>query len=391
LQGKGKKAQRLRNLKTSGIRRLFALTRHMPDVINLGIGEPDFSPPRHVLEAAIVAIRGGETHYTPSNGIESLRMAIVEKYSKKYGLTYDPADEVLVTVGATEAVSLGLLSLVNPGDEVLIPDPGFVCYRPAITIAGGSPISMPLREEDGFGVDINEAVTSLLTNKSRVMIVNSPSNPTGAVLGDSELSKIAKFAVENDLIVISDEVYEEILYDGASHNSLATFPGMRERTIVVNSFSKTYAMTGFRVGYAVGPRELISSMLLVHQFTLACVDGPAQYAATAALNGPQACVSQMVSEFDRRRKLMWKRLCEIDGFNCSLPRGAFYVFPDIRPFGKSSEAFTELLLEKARVVATPGEAFGQHGEGFIRFSYATSYEKIIEALDRIETCIKKLT
>jgi aminotransferase len=391
LQGKGKKAQRLRNLKTSGIRRLFALTRHMPDVINLGIGEPDFSPPRHVLEAAIVAIRGGETHYTPSNGIESLRMAIVEKYRKKYGLTYDPADEVLVTVGATEAVSLGLLSLVNPGDEVLIPDPGFVCYRPAITIAGGSPISMPLREEDGFGVDINEAVTSLLTNKSRVMIVNSPSNPTGAVLGDSELSKIAKFAVENDLIVISDEVYEEILYDGASHNSLATFPGMRERTIVVNSFSKTYAMTGFRVGYAVGPRELISSMLLVHQFTLACVDGPAQYAATAALNGPQACVSQMVSEFDRRRKLMWKRLCEIDGFNCSLPRGAFYVFPDIRPFGKSSEAFTELLLEKARVVATPGEAFGQHGEGFIRFSYATSYEKIIEALDRIETCIKKLT
>ncbi len=363
----------------------------MPDVINLGIGEPDFSPPRHVLDAAIVAIRGGKTHYAPSNGIEPLRIAIAEKYKKKYGLAYDPTDEVLVTVGATEAVSLGLMSLLNPGDEVLIPDPGFVCYRPAITIAGGSPVSIPLREEDGFGVDIDKAVTSLLTKKSRAMIVNSPSNPTGAVLGNSDLSKIAKFVVENDLIVISDEVYEEILYDDASHNCLATFPGMRERTIVVSSFSKTYAMTGFRVGYAVGPRELISNMLLVHQFTLACVDGPAQYAATAALNGPQACVSQMVSEFNRRRKLIWKRLCEFDGFNCSLPRGAFYVFPDIRPFGKTSAAFTELLLEKARVVATPGEAFGQHGQGFIRFSYATSYEKIIEALDRIETCIKKLT
>ncbi|MEE8631964.1 MAG: aminotransferase class I/II-fold pyridoxal phosphate-dependent enzyme, partial [Candidatus Bathyarchaeia archaeon] len=218
----------------------------------------------------------------------------------------------------------------------------------------------------------------------------SPRNPTGAVLGRSDLSKIAQFAVENDLVVISDEVYEEILYDNTSHNCLATFPGMRERTIVVNSFSKTYAMTGFRVGYAMGPKALISSMLLVHQFTVACVDGPAQFAATAALNGPQTCVTEMVSEFDRRRTLIWKRLNEIEGFNCSLPRGAFYVFPDIQSFGQTSTDFSELLLNKAKVVSTPGVAFGRHGQGFIRFSYAASYEKIAEALTRIESCITKL-
>lgn len=385
-----RRAQRLRNLKISGIRRLFALTREMPDVINLGIGEPDFSPPQHVLEAACAAIRGGETHYTPSIGIEPLRMALAEKFKQKYGLVYNPDNEILVTVGATEAVSLALLALVDPGDEVLIPDPGFVCYQPAVSLAGGVPVSVPLLKDDDFGINLEETVTSLLTKRSRVMIVNSPSNPTGAVLGRSDLSKIAQFAVENDLVVISDEVYEEILYDNTSHNCLATFPGMRERTIVVNSFSKAYAMTGFRVGYAMGPKALISSMLLVHQFTVACVDGPAQFAATAALNGPQTCVTEMVSEFDRRRTLIWKRLNEIEGFNCSLPRGAFYVFPDIQSFGQTSTDFSELLLNKAKVVSTPGVAFGRHGQGFIRFSYAASYEKIAEALNRIESCITKL-
>lgn len=385
---RNKKAERLKNIKSSGIRRLFALTQHTPGLINLGIGEPDFTPSEHVLEAAKQAMKEGKTHYTPSNGIPELLEALSKKFMREYGLLYNPEDEILVTVGATEAVSLALLALINPGDEVLIPDPGFVCYGPAVFIAGGTPVSMPMLENDGFKPDM-ETVTSLITKKSRVIILNSPNNPTGSVLTFDELAELAKLAAENDLIVLSDEVYEKILYDNAKHYSLATFPGMRERTVIVNSFSKTYAMTGFRVGYALGPRDLISAMLLVQQFIVACVDGPAQYAAAAALEGPQEFVSEMVAEFDKRRRLVHRRLSEIEGFSCSLPKGTFYAFPNVKAFKALSAEFSEFLLKEAKVIVTPGSSFGKHGEGFLRLSFATSYEKIDEALSRIEEAAKK--
>ncbi len=375
LQSHSKKAKRLKNIKPSGIRRLFALTQETPNLISLGIGEPDFAPPRHVLEAAKQAISEGKTHYTPSSGIPELRTALAKKYNHEYNLSYNPETEILVTVGATEAVSLALLALVNPGDEVLLPDPGFVCYKPAVLIAGGTPVSIPLIENKGFKPDI-ETVTSLITKKSRVIIINSPNNPTGSVLSYDELTELAKLAVENNLIVISDEVYEKIIYDDAKHFCLAKLPGMQGRTIVVNSSSKTYAMTGFRVGYALGPEDLISAMLLVLQFTVACVDGPAQYAATAALEGSQEFVAEMVSELDKRRKLVNRRLSEIEGFNCSLPKGAFYMFPNIRAFKTLSADYSEFLLKEAKVFATPGSSFGNYGEGFLRLSYAIDYETL---------------
>jgi len=388
LQTRNKRAGRLSDIKPSGIRRLFMLTQHMPDVISLGLGEPDFTPPEHALEAAKKAMAEGKTHYTPSNGISELREALAKKFSRRYGLFYNPENEILVTAGATEAVSLALLSFVNPGDEVLVPDPGFVCYMPSVLIAGGTPVSMPMLENDGFKPDA-DTVMSLITKKSRVIIVNSPHNPTGSVLTYDELAELAKLAIENDLIVVSDEVYEKIIYDNTKHYCLATFPDMRERTIVVNSFSKTYAMTGFRIGYALGPEDLISSMLLTHQFTVACVGGPAQYAAAAALEGPQEFVSKMVSEFDKRRRLIYKRLREIEWFSCSLPKGAFYAFPNIKTFKAASADFSEFLLKEAKVAVTPGSSFGGYGEGFLRLSYATSYEKINEALDRVEKAVKK--
>ncbi|MEM2522907.1 MAG: pyridoxal phosphate-dependent aminotransferase [Candidatus Bathyarchaeia archaeon] len=384
-----KTAERLKNVKRSGIRRFFAAAQEMPDVINLSVGEPDFSPPRQVLEEGWKALLEGKTHYAPTNGISELREALVEKAYKEYGLRYDPDSEVLVTVGGTEAIFLALLALVNPGDEVLIPNPGFVCYEQSISLAGGIAVHVPLLEDKGFKPSI-ESVTSLVTDKSRVMIFNSPNNPTGMVLSYDEAAALAKIAVERDLIVISDEVYEKILYDDAKHYCMATFPGMRERTLVVGSFSKTYAMTGLRIGYIYGPKELISPIWLVHQYLVACVDNFAQYAALAALRSSQTFVREMVREFDKRRRFVFKRLNEIEGFSCMLPKGAFYVFPNIKRFQRSSEDFAYLLLKEARVATVPGSTFGSYGEGHIRISYAASYEQLKEAMDRIEKTVKKL-
>jgi len=382
-------AERLKKIRPSDIRRFFSVTQSVPNVISMGIGEPDFAPPSHVLEAAKQALNEGKTHYTPSMGIHELREALVKKAKNDYGLSYNPENEVLVTNGGIEAIFLALLATVNPLDEVLIPDPGFVCYEPDVLMADGIPASMPLFEKDGFKYNA-DVVMSHITDKSRVIIVNSPSNPVGHVLSYEEAASIAKIAVERDLIVICDDVYEKIVYDGVKHYSLAAFPGMRERTVVVNSFSKTYAMTGFRVGFALGPKEIITQMLLALQYTVACVNGPAQYAALAALEGPQDSIREMVQEFDRRRRLIYSGLMGIKGFRCILPRGAFYIFPNIQDFGKSSVVFVEYLLSEGRVVTVPGSAFGQHGEGYVRFSYATSYSRIEEALNRIERAVKKI-
>ena len=291
-----KPAERLKRIKPSGIRRYFSLAQGIPDVVNLSVGEPDLTPPKHALDAGWRAAKEGKTHYAPTNGIPELRESLVQKAYRNYGLHYDPNSEILVTVGGTEAIFLALIGLLNPGDEVLIPNPGFVVYEPGVLLAGGVPVHVPLFEKNDFKPSVDD-VTSLITDKSRVMILNFPNNPTGAVLSYDEVAALAKIAVERDLIVISDEVYEKIIYDNAKHYCLATFPGMRERTLVVNSFSKTYAMTGLRVGYVYGPKELISYVWLVHQYVVACVNSLAQYVALAALRGPQDFVKDMVKEF----------------------------------------------------------------------------------------------
>ena len=356
-------------------------------MISLGVGEPDFTPPRNVLEAAKRALDSGFTHYTPRAGIPELREALAEKAERDYGLSYDPENEILVTIGGTHAIYMTLQALINPKDEVIIPDPGFLSYEPAVLMTGGTPIFVPMSEKNGFALN-PEDVTSHITEKSRMLIINSPNNPTGAVLSHDNLTKLAKVAVERDLLVISDEVYEKITYGDARHHCLASFPGMRERTLVVGSFSKTYAMTGFRVGYVYGPKELIAPIMLVLQYCVACVDGPAQYAAAEALKGPQGVVKKMIAEFDRRRRFMHKRLNEIDGFRCSLPQGAFYIFANIEGFHLPSENFAELLVHQAHVITVHGSAFGKHGEGYLRFSYATAYDRIDEALNRIEKAAK---
>jgi aminotransferase len=384
-----KAAERLKSIRPSGIRRFFALAQEMPDAINLSVGEPDFSPPRHALDAGWQAAMDGKTHYAPTNGLPELRELVAKRAYRDYGLNYDPDSEVLVTVGGTESIFLALLGLVNPGEEVLIPNPGFVTYEPSVLLAGGIPVSVALLEKNGFKPSIDDVI-SHITNKSRIIILNYPSNPTGAVLSNDEAEALADIAVERDLIVISDEVYEKIIYDGAKHCCFATYSGMRERTLVVNSFSKTYAMTGLRVGFICGPKELISALWLVHQYTVSCVNSLAQYVAVAALKGPQEFVVDMVQEFDRRRHLVNERLDEIEGFRCGLPKGAFYVFPNMKDFDMPSEKFTEFLLRKARVSTVPGTAFGSYGEGHIRISYAAAYQQLEEALNRIEKAVEGL-
>jgi aspartate/methionine/tyrosine aminotransferase len=361
----------------------------MHDSINLSVGEPDFPPPAHALAAGCEAAKSGKTHYAPTNGIPELREALSQKAYRDYGLSYDPNSEILITVGATEAVFLAMMAWLNHGDEVLVPNPGFVLYEPCVTLAGGVPTHVRLLEENDFKPSI-EDVTSLVTPKSRVMILNFPNNPTGAVLSYDEVAALTKVAVERDMLVICDEVYEKIVYNGCKHYCVATFPGMRERTLVVNSFSKTYAMTGLRIGYVCGPKELIAPLWLMHQYTVACVDSPWQYAALAALRGPQDLGGEMVREFDRRRRLVHKRLNEIKNCRCTLPKGAFYAFPNIKDSGKTSEDFAEFLLREAGVITVPGSAFGNHGEGYIRISYAAAYEQLDEALERMESATKRL-
>lgn len=384
-----KPAFRLKSIKASEMRRYFSLAREMSDCINLTVGEPDFCPPKRTLEASFKAAREGRTKYEPTNGIPELREALANKARKDYGLNYDPSSEILVTVGGSEAIFLSLMGWLNPDEQVLLPDPGFVSYKPGVHLAGGIPAPIPLHAENDFKPTISD-VTSLITEKSRVIILNYPNNPTGAVLSYDEVASIAKLAVERDMIVISDEVYEKIVYDDAKHHCLASFPGMRERTLVVNSFSKTYAMTGLRVGYVYGSKELIAPLWLVHQYIVTCVNSLSQYTALAALTGPQDFVQNMVREFDKRRQLVHRRLNEIEGFRCSLPKGAFYVFPNIKDFGMTSEQLCEFLLKEAKVMTVPGTAYGSQGEGYIRISYAAALKQLELALDRIEKAVKKL-
>lgn len=369
----------VRDLPPSGIRRFFELATQMEDVISLGVGEPDFVTPWHVREACYHSLERGYTSYTSSHGLPELRSAIAT-YLQTFELDYDPAREVLVTVGASEAIDIALRTLVGPGDEVLIPEPAYVSYRPGVLLAGGIPIGIPTRAEDEFRLT-PEALRSHLTPRSKAIILCYPSNPTGSVMTKENLSAIADIIREHDLFVISDEIYAELTYSGR-HTSIASLPGMKERTVLVSGMSKAFAMTGWRIGYTTAPAEILDAMVKIHQYTMLCAPVMGQMAAIEALRNGQMEKERMVEQYDRRRRLIVQGLRDI-GLSCHEPQGAFYAFPDIRFTGLSSEMFAEGLLHHGKVAVVPGNVFGEGGEGFVRCSYATSVEQIERALDRI--------
>ncbi len=382
-------SERCRLVKSSGVRRLFDLAQRTPGIISLGIGEPDLDTPPHVKEAAKKALDEGYTHYTPNNGFLDLREAIAEKLNRENKIPASP-DEVIVTGGGgTGALMLAALCLIDPGDEVIIPDPGFMVYEAVVLMAGGRPVRVPLREEEGFRMLPSE-VEAKITPRTKAIIINTPSNPTGGVLEKEDLEGIAELAVKHDLYVISDEVYEKLVYDGHRHVSLASLPDMWERTVTVNSFSKTYAMTGWRIGYAAAPKPLVDEMVKLQQFTMVHAPAVSQRAALAALKGPQGFVESMVEEYDRRRRFIVERLNTIDGLSCVRPKGAFYVFLNIKELGLSSEEAAMKILEQAKVVTVPGTAFGPNGEGYLRLSYARPLDQLEEACSRLERVVQEL-
>ena len=368
--------------------KLVHLAEEAKGVISLGIGEPDFRAPKHIREAVKKALDDEKTNYSPVAGLKELKEAISRKLRKENRIEAQP-NQIIVTCGSTEAIFLSFATLLNQGEEILIPDPSFLSYRLQAFMLGGYPVSIPLQEEDGFlltGEMVSEAIRD--PNRTKALVLCNPSNPTGTVMSKKELEEIADVAVEKDLFVIVDEAYEHFVYD-AKHISFASLNGMADRTVTLQSFSKTYAMPGLRVGYAAGPRPVIKAMTEMHIYTTLSAPTPNQYGALAALRGPQRSVETMRREYDRRRKLICKRIREVGGLSLpETPKGAFYAFPSVH-FGMNSFDTCSWLLKEARVVAMPGTEFGRNGEGFIRFSYATSYDKIGEAFDRIEKAAKR--
>ncbi len=364
-------SERARALKAQGI-----------DVIDLGGGDPDFPTPAHVREAAIEAMNAGHTHYVAGPGIPKLRQAIAEKLRAENGIAVEPEGGVVVTPGGKAALFLATLAFVESGVDVLIPEPAWVSYAPMVSLAGGRPVSVPLDADQGFRID-RDALERARTECSRVLFVNSPNNPTGCVLDDGELEAIRSFALEHDLLVFSDEIYEKILYDGRRHKSLGALDGMAARTLTFNGFSKSYAMTGWRLGYVAGPRALLQPVMRVHGHSVTCTAAFVQWAGVAALEGPQAPVAEMVAAYDRRRRRLADALSRIEGVRCPLPDGAFYAFADVRGTGHSSAELAERLLEEAHVAVTPGSAFGRSGEGHLRLAFAASDEALEHAAERI--------
>ena len=380
-------SHRVATLPPSGIRKFFDILADMPDVISLGIGEPDFVTPRPILEAGIQSLNDGMTQYTSNSGTVELRQALSKHLDAIYQVTYDPMTEMVITVGVSEALYLALTATLDPGDEVIIPTPCFVSYQAEVTLAGGVPIEIPSHMKDDFQPDV-EAIKAAITPKTKVIFIGYPNNPTGAVASKEILEEIAKIAEEYDLLVISDEIYDQLVY-GVDHVCFSKIPGMKERTILLGGFSKNYAMTGWRVGYACAPKAILDGMLRVHQYTIMSAPTMSQAAALKALEIGQEHVEVMRTEYDRRRRLI------VDGFNrmgleTFEPRGAFYAFPKISSTGLDGDTFATRLLKEHGVAMVPGEAFGPGGEGFMRCSYATSYEEIAVALERIETFIGKL-
>lgn len=381
-------SNRIENIPRSGIRAIFDQARGIPGLVHLELGEPDFRIPEHATEAAIQALREGFTKYTPNAGIEDLRQAISEKLKRKNDIKADPDGEIMVTAGAMEALSLSVICTVNEGDEVLIPDPGYVSYVAHILLAGGVPIFVPLKEENDFHVRA-EDLENFVTKRTRMIIMNSPSNPTGAVELKEDLKGIADLADEHDLLVLSDEPYERLIYPGNTHYSIAALPGMLERTVSIFSFSKTYAMTGMRIGYIASCRELMQQMVKMQEHYVGSINSPAQRAAIAALRGPQTCVANMLGEYMHRREVLIDGLNKTGVITCKKPAGTFYAFPNITKTGLDSNTFAEKLLKEAKVVTVPGVAFGNNGEGHLRLSFATSIDNVSEAVERIgDYCAK---
>ena len=377
----------VQSLPPSGIRRFFDLVSEMDDVISLGVGEPDFVTPWRIREAAIYSLERGHTMYTSNYGLLELREAIAEDLAKRHSLLYDPRSEILVTVGVSEAMDLVMRALLSPGDEVIIPEPCYVSYKPCTILAGGKPVVIPTRVEDGFRPTAAQ-IEAAITPKSKLLILSYPNNPTGATLSAEELIPLVEVAKKHDLYVVADEIYDHLTYIG-QHTSVAALPGMQERTILLNGFSKAYAMTGWRGGYAAAPSEIIAAMTKIHQYTMLCAPIMGQKAALEGLRNASEERERMVREYDKRRRFIVAGLREA-GLDCFEPGGAFYVFPSIASTGLSSEEFCERLLKQEKVAVVPGNAFGESGEGYIRCSYASSLQQIKEALRRIGRFVESL-
>jgi len=374
-------ATRVVNLKPSGIRKFFDIVATMQDVISLGIGEPDFNTPEAITQAGVRSLQAGRTHYTSNAGLIELRQALSKHLYGLYGVEYDPVGEILISVGVSEALYLAMTALLNPGDEVIVPTPCFVAYQAEVVLAGGVAVELPCRAEDGFQIN-SQALRAAITPRTKAILLGFPNNPTGAVASREALLEVARIAEQHDLVVVSDELYDQLVY-GVPHVCFPALPGMRQRTILLGGFSKNYAMTGWRIGFAAGPADLIKGLLRVHQYTIMSAPTPAQDAALEALLNGLPAVEEMRNEYNRRRQLIVSGLNRL-GLTTVEPHGAFYAFPNISVTGLDEETFAGKLLEEERVAVVPGTAFGPGGEGFVRCSYATAYEKIEEALRRIE-------
>ena len=378
----------VRSMPPSGIRRFFDMLAEMTDVISLTIGEPDFTTPEPITRAAIESLERGETHYTANGGIIELRQLISQAIERRYGVAYDPRAELIITVGASEAVDASLRAILDPGDEVIYHEPCFVSYAPCVQLAGGVPVPISTTAATDFRLTA-QMVEAAITPRTKALFLSYPSNPTGAVLAAEELRAIAEVVERHELVVLTDEIYDRLVYGGHEHVAFSALPGMRERTILVNGFSKAYAMTGWRIGYVAAPAELMTGIAKVHQYGIMCAPTSAQYAAIEALRNGEPFVQQMRDEYDRRRQLMTRRFNEI-GLRCFEPRGAFYCFPNVTDAtGLDDEAFARQLLSEERVAVVPGRAFGASGSGHVRACYATSYEEIVEAMDRIERFVAR--
>jgi aminotransferase len=380
-------ARKIVDLKPSGIRKFFDIVATMKDVISLGIGEPDFTTPKPILEAGVESLRAGQTHYTSNHGLLELRRALSDHLNRLYGVHYEPADELVITVGGSEALYLAATALLEPGQEVIIPTPCFVSYQAEVILAGGVPIEIPCQMEDNFDLDI-QAIQNAITPRTKAILINFPTNPTGAVSSRENLIRLAQLAEEHDLIIISDEIYDRLVY-GVEHVCFPALAGMKKRTILIGGFSKDYAMTGWRIGFAAAPAELINGLVRIHQYSVMSAPTPSQSAALAALLQGEPFVEQMRREYDQRRRVIVDGL-NLIGLPTFEPHGAFYAFPKITGTGLDDEAFAERLLKEQRVAVVPGSSFGKGGEGFVRCSYATSLNKIEEALDRIQKFVSGL-
>ena len=375
------------NVKPSGIRKFFDLVSEMKDAISLGVGEPDFDTPWHIRDEGIYSLEKGRTFYTSNAGLKEVKEEIASYLKRRIHVEYDPVKEILVTVGGSEGIDIAMRAMLNPGDEVLIPQPSYVSYEPCAVLAGGKPVIIELKEENEFRLTAEELLASI-TDRTKLLVLPFPNNPTGAIMEKEDLEKIAGVIIEKDIFVLSDEIYSELSYKG-EHVSITSLPGMQERTILINGFSKAYAMTGWRLGYACGPKKIIEQMFKIHQFAIMCAPTTSQYAAVEALRNGDEDVAKMREAYDQRRRYLMHAFKEM-GLQCFEPYGAFYVFPCIKEFGMTSDEFANRFLEEEKVAVVPGTAFGDCGEGFLRISYAYSLENLKTALERLQRFVEHL-